>query len=186
MATYNTASDAANTAVRAFLTKVGEYYLGHPYNTSSGRGKEIWTEIRDHRFSSRCAYCDKATDSLQIEHVLMFNRSEYGLHHPGNTVPCCKSCNRRTRNPDSSYADWETHLLTICTLNHEPELFESRRLAILENFERYNYPRLNDNEIHSVRVIANSLYENIKTESEKSLTLYKQLDEAFVGTREGR
>ena len=29
MTTYNTSSDAANTMIRAFLTKIGEEYLGH-------------------------------------------------------------------------------------------------------------------------------------------------------------
>lgn len=42
------------------------------------------------------------------------------------------------------------------------------------------YPNLNEEEQHAIRVIANSLYENIKSESSKSLGLYKQLDEAFV------
>ena len=37
MAIYNTASDYANTAIRAFLTKVGEYYLDK-FNTGSGKG----------------------------------------------------------------------------------------------------------------------------------------------------
>ena len=53
-------------------------------------------------------------------------------------------------------------------------------MKILSNFEKYNYPRLNEAEQHAIRVIANSLYENIKIESEKSLNMYKQLDEAFV------
>ena len=46
--------------------------------------------------------------------------------------------------------------------------------------KKHKYPELNTNEEHAIRVIASSLYENIKTESEKSLDLYKQLDEAFV------
>lgn len=184
MAVYNTASDSANTAVRAFLTKVGEYYLGHSFNTGSGKGKEIWATIRDTHFASRCAYCGETHTSLQIEHVLMFNRSEYGLHHPGNTIPCCKLCNKRTRKPDGSYADWETHLRTICEKRGELHQLEQRRAAIIANFTRYSYPHLNENEIHAIRVIANSLYENIKLESEKSLSLYKQLDAAFVKTAE--
>ena len=32
MAVYNTSSDSANTMVRAFLTKVGESYIGHGFN----------------------------------------------------------------------------------------------------------------------------------------------------------
>ena len=46
MAIYNTGSDAANTMVRAFLTKIGESYLKHSFNTGSGKGKEIWREIK--------------------------------------------------------------------------------------------------------------------------------------------
>lgn len=41
MAVYNTSSDSANTAVRAFLTKVGEYYWGKSFNTGSGKSKKI-------------------------------------------------------------------------------------------------------------------------------------------------
>ena len=180
MAVYNTASDSANTAVRAFLTKVGEYYLGHSFNTGSGKGKTLWLSIRDDDFNSCCAYCGEQTQPLQIEHVLMFNRTEFGLHHPGNTVPCCKPCNKRERLEDNSYCDWEQHLSKVCASRNESHLFEKRKQKILDNFAKFNYPDLNQNEQHAIRVIANSLYENIKTESDKSLGLYTQLDEAFV------
>lgn len=180
MAVYNTSSDSANTAVRAFLTKVGEHYLGHSFNTASGKGKAIWHSIRDDSFEACCAYCGEQSHPLQIEHVLMFNRAEFGLHHPGNTVPCCKSCNKRERLADKTYCNWEQHLQKVCSSRDEAHQFNARRQKILENFQRFNYPNLNQNEQHAIRVIANSLYENIKTESEKSLDLYKQLDEAFV------
>ncbi|MGB2832608.1 MAG: hypothetical protein WBC07_06615 [Methylotenera sp.] len=117
---------------------------------------------------------------MQIEHLLMFNRTEYGLHHPGNIVPSCKSCNKRERNDDGSYSTWESHLEKICKVRSQSNLFIQRRLKITSNIKKYSYPDLSINENHAIRVIANSLYENIKTESEKSLTLYKQLDEAFV------
>jgi hypothetical protein len=42
MATYNISSDASNTAVRVFLTKVGEFYLGRSFNTGSRKGKKDW------------------------------------------------------------------------------------------------------------------------------------------------
>lgn len=180
MAVYNTASDSANTAVRAFLTKVGEHYLEHSFNTGSGKGKALWHSIRDNDFKGCCAYCGEENDKLQIEHVLMFNRTEYGLHHPGNIIPCCKECNKRERLLDKSYCSWEQHLLKICENRGEPDEFEARKQKILENFKKHKYPDLNINEKHAIRVIASSLYENIKTESEKSLDLYKQLDEAFV------
>jgi hypothetical protein len=180
MAVYNTTSDAANTAVRAFLTKVGEYYLGQSFNTGNGRGKKIWLEIRDQDFNSSCAYCGLKSSALQIEHLLMFNRSEYGLHHPGNIVPCCASCNKRERLESKSYCHWEEHLKKVCIQKSEEHLFNSRQLKLLNHFKKYNYPELNENEKHSIRVIANSLYENIKAESDKSLTMYKELDKAFV------
>lgn len=180
MAVYNTPSDAANTAVRSFLTQVGEYYLGHSFNTGSGKGKKLWESIRDEDFQSCCAYCGEFSSAPQIEHLLMFNRTEFGLHHPGNIVPCCKSCNKRERNEDSSYTNWEDHLKKICQSKSEIQHFENRKQKILSNIKKHKYPELSINESHAIRVIANSLYENIKTESDKSLTMYKQLDEAFV------
>ncbi|GAB1623534.1 hypothetical protein AAOGI_35840 [Agarivorans albus] len=180
MAVYNTASDSANTAVRAFLTKVGEYYLGHSFNTASGKGRKLWWAIRDEDFRGKCAYCGEQSNPLQIEHVLMFNRAEFGLHHPGNIVPCCKLCNKRERKSDKSFCNWEEHLHKVCKQRGELQQFEERKLRILGNFSKYSYPRLNTNEQHAIRVIANSLYENIKAESDKSLDLYRQLDEAFV------
>lgn len=180
MAVYNTLSDSANTAVRAFLTKVGEYYLGHSFNTGTGKGRSIWLTIRDEYFNSCCAYCGEVSQALQIEHALMFNRTEFGLHHPGNTVPCCSFCNKRERLENKNYCNWQQHLEKVCRSRKEEYLFEQRKQKILDNFTRFNYPKLNQNEQHAIRVIANSLYENVKTESEKSLNLYKQLDEAFV------
>jgi hypothetical protein len=171
MAVYNTASDSANTAIRTFLTKVGEHYLGHSFNTGSGKGKD---------FNSCCAYCGERSEKLQIEHVFMFNRTEFGLHHPGNTIPCCKACNKRERQKDKSYCNWEQHLKKICELRDENHLFNQRKEKITANFKKHDYPNLNENEQHAIRVIAESLYENIKTESDKSLDLYKKLDQAFV------
>ena len=180
MAIYNTASDAANTAVRAFLTKVGEFYLGNSFNTASGKGKQTWERIRDKVFQGKCAYCGEPNNSLQIEHLLMFNRSEYGLHHPGNIVPCCKSCNKRERKKDKSFTNWTEHLKIICDRNNQKEKFKERKSKIEKNIKAEGYPNLDEKEKHAIRVIANSLYENIKNESSKSLELYKQLDEAFL------
>jgi hypothetical protein len=180
MAIYNTSSDAANTAVRAFLTKVGEFYLGRPFNTSSGKGKVDWERIRDDVFNGQCAYCGVEERQLQIEHLYMFNRTEYGLHHPGNVVPCCKVCNKRERNFDKSYTTWEEHLKIVCHRQGEETLFKERRAKILQSMTNEGYPILDEKEQHAIRVIANSLYENIKSESNKSLELYKELDKAFV------
>jgi hypothetical protein len=180
MAVYNTPSDAANTAVRAFLTSVGEHYLGRSFNTGSGRGKAMWEQIRA-EFGGTCAYCAQQVN-LQIEHLVMFNRSEYGLHHPGNIVPVCKSCNERIKDADKNYVSWEQQLEAKC--GSDRDTFERRRANILKHIEKYEYPRLTDQERHAIRVIAESLYENIKSESEKSMTMYRRLDEAFVKTEQ--
>jgi hypothetical protein len=180
LAIYNTPSDAANTAVRSFLTKVGEYYLGKGFNTGSGFGKHTWAQIKTEYFDSRCAYCEEEHEKLQIEHVIMFNRTEFGLHHPGNIVPCCKPCNKRERLADKTYCNWEQHLQKVCESRGELHKLQLRKDRITNNFQRFNYPVLTKEEQHAIGVIANSLYENIKTESDKSLNLYKELDKAFV------
>ena len=42
--------------IRAFLTKIGEEYLGHSFNTGSGKGKEIWTRIKEKAFDKKCVF----------------------------------------------------------------------------------------------------------------------------------
>jgi hypothetical protein len=60
MASHNTGSDAANTNVRAFLTKIGKHYLGRGFNHTSGTAKSTWERIVRHTFNSECAYCGKS------------------------------------------------------------------------------------------------------------------------------
>ena len=126
MTTHNTSSDAANTAVRAFLTKVGAKYWTKTFNTGSGAGKAIWIEIKDKVFEGKCCYCGKAPDKLQIEHLIMFNRAECGLHHPGNVVPVCRECNNRGKNEDGKYLSWQDHLNNICQKNNDIRNFEEK------------------------------------------------------------
>lgn len=177
MAIYNTPSDAANTAVRAFLTSVGEHYLGRSFNTGSGSGKATWTRIRE-EFNESCAYCGQKR-LLQIEHLVMFNRSEYGLHHPGNIVPVCKECNERQKDEAKLYISWQKQLALKSGGEGTAE-YAVRKKKIDEHIANYRYPALTDQERHAIRVIAESLYENIKSESEKSLSMYRKLDEAFI------
>ena len=182
MAIYNTPSDAANTAVRSFLTSVGEHYLGRTFNTGIGYGKAAWAQICS-EFGSACAYCEQ-TGPLQIEHLLMFNRTEYGLHHPGNLVPVCKACNKRSRNDEKRYVSWQEHLAQVCA-GKPLGTTERREARILEHMRRYGYPELNEQEKHAIRVIAEALYDNIKSESEKALAMYRKLDKAFVRKESG-
>jgi hypothetical protein len=178
MAVYNTPSDAANTAVRVFLTSVGEFYYGATFNTGSGKNaKDVWRQIQQD-FEFACAYCG-ASERLQVEHLVMFNRKEYGLHHPGNVVPVCESCNAREKNETKEYLSWRDHLGRKCGGTDTPAYVE--RLARIEaHIAKYDYPSLTTPEQNAIAVIAESLYENIKAESEKSLTMYKKLDRVFV------
>jgi len=182
MAIYNTSYDAANTAVRAFLTKVGAKYWGKTFNTGTGTGKKAWLEIKEKTFKGKCCYCGKSTPTLQIEHLVMFNREEYGLHHPGNVAPVCSMCNRRSKDKNGNHLSWEQHLKEVCTKHNEIDKYEYRRSIILNHITsgKYAYPKLTENEKHSIRVIAESLYHNIKTETENSLLLYGKLADAFV------
>ena len=176
MAIYNTPSDAANTAVRAFLTSVGEFYYGAPFNTSAGKGRAVWARIQE-EFGNACAYCG-TVEKLQIEHLVMFNRAEYGLHHPGNIVPVCRACNGREKY-EKKYVSWQVQLKQK-SAGADPTIITSRRQRIEAHVENYSYPNLTQQEQRAIAVIAESLYENIKNESGKSLALYQKLDEAFV------
>lgn len=182
MAIHNTSYDAANTAVRAFLTKVGATYWGKTFNTGSGSGRAIWIKIKDDVFEGKCCYCGKASDKLQIEHLVMFNREEYGLHHPGNVVPVCSDCNKRGTDEDGKHLSWEGHLKSVCQRNNEMSSFDERKERILDHVERgeFAYPKLTENEKHSIRVIAESLYNNITAETDNSLSLYGKITKAFV------
>ena len=183
MAIYNTASDASNTSVRALLTKIGELYYGRSYNTGSGAGKKVWLEIRDQIFNGCCVYCGEGDVKLTIEHLIMFNRTEFGLHHPGNTVPCCSECNKRRKGNDKRYLDWKSHLRVVCEERGEPDMYEPRLNKVVEHMERgpYTYPKLTHEELSAIKVISQSLYENIKIEVQKSLNLYSDLDKEFLG-----
>jgi hypothetical protein len=182
MAIHNTSYDAANTAVRAFLTKVGAIYWHKTFNTGSGSGRTIWIEIKDNVFSQKCCYCGKHADKLQIEHLIMFNRQEYGLHHPGNVAPVCSDCNKRSNGGNGKHLSWEEHLIKICQKNRDIKSIDERKLRILHhiNMGKYAYPRLTENEKNAIRVIAESLYNNVITETENSLSLYGKIAEAFV------
>ena len=46
MASNYGAADASNTAVRAFLWKAGAEVWGSNFNVKSGKGVEIWKDIR--------------------------------------------------------------------------------------------------------------------------------------------
>ncbi len=180
MTIYNTSADAANTAIRAFLTKVGEHYLGRSFNTGNGKAKDDWNRIKMDVFEGRCAYCGDECASPQMEHIIMFNRTGFGLHHPGNIVPSCKSCNKRYKNSDNTYVTWEEQLEKICQMKDQRDKIQERKGKILVHIKTERYPDFSREEKHAIRVIAESLYKNVQLEADKSLELYRQIDKAFV------
>lgn len=178
MTTYNTSSDSANTMIRAFLTKIGEIYLGHRFDTGNAKGKEIWTHIKEKTFNLDCAFCGIKTEKPTIEHLVMFNRDQCGLHHPGNIVPCCRNCNRREKHPETKkYLDWVHQLEKKCdSLEHYLE----RKERIEKHIRDQGYPDLTEDEINALRAVARNLYERVTSELDKSIILFKEIDKTLV------
>jgi hypothetical protein len=167
--------------IRAFLTKIGEEYLGHSFNTGSGKGKRIWLRIKEETFENKCAYCGLSSDPLTIEHLVMFNRSQCGLHHPGNIVPCCKSCNKRKTHTDTKkYFDWREQLESICKSIDE---LKERKKKIQKHIKDEKYPDLTEDEMNALRAVSVNLYERTSSELEKSINLFKDIDKTLVRRR---
>jgi HNH endonuclease len=180
MAVHNTPSDASNTAVRAYLTMLGARHLGHGFNVSSGKGKQIWTEIKD-SFDHQCAFCGESTLKLTMDHLVSFNRTSGGLHHPGNVVPCCSGCNSRKKQ-DGQEVDWESHLFAVTEREgHSPEERDRRRQRILTHIEVYQYPLLTEDEIAAITTISNSVYESVSEEVKRGAELYWAIHKALIG-----
>ncbi|PGW74478.1 HNH endonuclease [Bacillus thuringiensis] len=120
MAIRNTKQDAANTAVRALLTAKGESCLDYKFTKDT----EVWKTIVN-AFSNKCAYCYEELDKkIEMEHLNMLNKDDVGLHHPGNTVPVCKTCNKRGRV--KVYYTWREHLLQQCSEPIKRKLLEEK------------------------------------------------------------
>jgi hypothetical protein len=183
MASHNTGSDSANTNVRAFLTKIGKYYLGKSFNHTSGNAKRLWEKIVHITFCSECAYCGiKNSDSkLTMEHLIPFNRTECGLHHPGNVVPCCNPCQKRPKDADGNFVKWEKHLETIC---QNKKVAEKRKHKIKDHVEDQNYPNLTKDEMAALKAITNHLYSSTQTELDKAEKLFTQINETLVNKSE--
>ena len=80
------------------------------------------------KFENKCAFCREEFNELTIEHLIMFNRTECGLCHPGNVLPSWKSCNKITRDKESkTYFGWEEHLKTKCDSSEEFKLRKEKK-----------------------------------------------------------
>ena len=69
---------------------------------------------------------------------------------------------------------------TICQEKGEIAKFKKRKDKIKKHIKKEKYPKLSKEEQNAIRVIAESLYSNTKSELDKSIELYKELDKAFV------
>ena len=179
MTTHNTASDAANTAVRAYLTALGAKYLGHSFDTGGGKGKKLWLQIQK-EFGHRCCYCDNEVQSPTREHLNSFNKTAGGLHHPGNVVPCCRACNRRRKN-DGMEVDWQTHLQDIVERDgHSITTLRERQHRIEKHIKEYEHPNLSDDEMAAICTIAESLYDAVSREVHRGTELYWAIHESMI------
>tara|TARA_B100000949_G_scaffold219074_1_gene217990 strand:- start:14972 stop:15391 length:420 start_codon:yes stop_codon:yes gene_type:complete len=90
--------------------------------------------------------------------------------------------NNRDDDEFSNYLNWEDHLEQICREKDDLNSFFDRKKKIHNHMSKgeFKYPELNEAEQHAIRVIASSLYDNIKTENDKALKMYQELDRAFV------
>ena len=119
------------------------------------------------------------SDNLTMEDLIMFNRYQCGLHHPGNIVPCCKSCNKRL--PDTKkYYDWLEQLEAVCKTIEDNKI---RKKKILKHIKDEKYPDLTDDEVNALRAVAMSLYERTSSKLEKSINLFKDIHKTLVRRR---
>lgn len=179
----DTAFSAANTMVRAFLKKIGEEYLGQQFNTIGGTGTASWLRIRDDVFGGKCAYCEELSADLTVEYLIGFNRQDCGLHHPGNTVPSCRSCKKRgyNRNEERRFT-WLEQLEHICNEQQRGcTSFEERKTKILKHIEDEGYPKLTPNELSALNALVESLYQRVFEELDRSVELFRILDQSLIG-----
>jgi hypothetical protein len=177
-------ADASNTAVRYLLRKAGSFHLQGMYNHKSSWGKDAWSGIVTDTFSSECAFCGvKAAyyeGKFELEHLEGLNKTELGLHHPGNTVPVCKACNKRTR-VDGRFANWEEHLRKVCSDRGEDDKFEDRHNRIWKHMNEgtWKLPMRSDEAKNGLRRTAKYLYEDISNAAKTAVERYEDLKREF-------
>ena len=143
-------------------------------------GVKYWEKIKTETFNSRCAYCHNK-GKLHIEHLIIFNNEQCGLHHPGNFVPCCPKCNTRKKDEGTKkYVNWEDQLLNICNSKEE---FKSIKKIIQTHIKNENYPNLTDDEINALRAVGKHLYSSTKSLFDSSFELFKNVDSTLLKRR---
>lgn len=152
-------SDAANAAVRAVLTALGEeYHATHPSALFGPTrfGKKVWNEIKA-GFKNRCAYCNRRFGEqlkAQQDHIVPINKDACGLHHPGNVVPCCRACQDREHPLQS----WKEHLRKRW---RNPETLPQRQKFIELHIVAWGYPQMTTSHRRALSKHMKSLYDDI-------------------------
>ena len=160
---------AAASAVRAFLADVGGVFLGKVYDVKTDSlSKKAWALTVAH-FGGRCAYCHMPGNALPkgvkmtMEHLIEENQFQCGLHHPGNTVPACSSCNgSRDKAKDGSRLTWEQHLQNLGKAKKwKPATIERRRKLIQEFVDHSAYPEITPEVMAYLQKTAQALYQDV-------------------------
>ena len=184
MASLPKVQDSANTSVRAFLNQVTKDY-GHMFDPrmKTAKGKKVsnddkkeWERVKK-KFKGKCAYCAKKLDdkSTQKEHLKGLNREECGLHHIGNIVPCCASCNKREKI-NGKYVDWKKQLKIICNNNQiSKKEMKKREREISNHMKLHNLPKIPPAQQKMIQKIAENLYTQTKDVGENMVKLWDDL-----------
>ena len=153
---------ARNLIVRSFLREVGKVPNEPYFDHSSKKGKKVWDRIKK-RFNQKCAYCGKRDDELEMEHLIMLNRQQGGLHHPGNVVPACKECNKREKDDaNERYLDWEKHLNNIKKSDRGSNIDVATQINnIKDHMKCENYPYIGEVTQKSIIKLAECLYKEV-------------------------
>lgn len=150
------ATFSANQSVRAFLAEIGGlYHKGKIYDHKrAGWGLEEWQDIVE-KFEKKCIYCGQGDTPLSVEHLIECNRFCGGLHHPGNTVPACSSCNnsRHAKNAKDR-TSWQEHLKSKWT----DKTTLSNQEAKLSSHLDTQYPKISSTASRELIAICQKIY----------------------------
>lgn len=171
---------ARNLVVRSFLREVGKVPDEPYFDHSSKKGKKVWGRIKK-RFNQKCAYCGKRDDKLEMEHLIMLNRQQGGLHHPGNVVPACKECNKREKDDaNERYLDWEKHLNNIKKSDRGSNIDVATQINnIKDHMKCEKYPNITGESREYIAELAESLYQEVKVLQEEYIKKTEELSKTI-------
>ena len=107
----------------------------------------------------------------KCEHLIQFNREEYGLHIPANLVPSCNECNKKRS------VGWEEWLKKICKEKGHSEKFEERKKKIQDHIDKHGYPKLTNDEKKVIADFVGEYYTKVSKEAEdKAKELVSKLE----------